>query len=191
MQATAPCPSFEHLDDSLLRANSDTTAAEAHGMLCGMICASGEANTETWLQHLLGEDEPHNLLRQETRAQLEQLQQSTQQQISDGNYALRLLLPDDDNPLEERVDALSDWCHGFLFGMSLAGIEDVDNLPSDAREILQDILQIAKASYDEEADEEEHEAAYMEVVEYLRVGTLIIYAELNPPLNEQGEKTLH
>ncbi len=184
-------PSFEHIDNSLLKADSDATASEAHGMLCGMICASGEVDQSSWLKQLLGADDPQNLLHGETRGLLEQLQQATQQQIADGNYQLRLLLPDDDNPLEERIEALSDWCHGFLFGMSLAGIQDVDNLPGDAKEILHDILQISKASYDEEADEEEHESAYMEVVEYLKVGTLIIYAELNPARNERGEKTLH
>lgn len=189
-ETTAPKVTFDQVSQALESANADADASEAHGILCGMICATGRADMNIWLQNILGEQDPRDLLVKESQAVLMDLQTATMQQFSQGDYDLELLLRDDEEPLEERIQDLGEWCQGFLFGMTLSGIKDMEKLPQDSKEIMQDILQISKAGYNEDESLEESESAYTEVVEYVRVGALVIFAELNQPIQEQPI-TLH
>ncbi len=45
-------------------------------------------------------------------------------------------------------------------------------------EVIKDMLQLTRATLDEEADAEENEVAYTELVEYLRVAAQLCYEEL-------------
>jgi uncharacterized protein YgfB (UPF0149 family) len=45
-------------------------------------------------------------------------------------------------------------------------------------DIIKDLLQITRAGLDEESDEEDNEAAYVELVEYVRVAAQLCYEEL-------------
>ena len=66
------------------------------------------------------------------------------------------------------------------------------------QELIRDILEISRAGYvaDDEAEEnitlenhdDEDEAAFMEVSEYVRMGVLLIYEELQPL---QSSQTVH
>ena len=91
------------------------------------------------------------------------------------------LLPDySDTPII-RVDAIARWCEGFLHGL-VSGSPD-DNLKEwlssePLREIIKDLLQITRATADEEADDETNESSYIELVEYLRVAAQLTYEEL-------------
>ena len=59
------------------------------------------------------------------------------------------------------------------------------------------MLQITRAAVDEDNDDETNEAAYVELVEYLRIAAQLAYEELadlrGPPGGEYGEgdETLH
>ena len=87
------------------------------------------------------------------------------------------MLPDDDEPLESRVEALGTWCQGFVYGLSLGGMKEDTGLPDDSKELIKDILEISRAGYvaDDEAEAgldasmdgegEEDEVAFMEVCE--------------------------
>ena len=43
------------LEQLLHVANADCGAAESHGLLCGIICAAGDAHERLWLEQILGE----------------------------------------------------------------------------------------------------------------------------------------
>ena len=45
-------------------------------------------------------------------------------------------------------------------------------------DIIRDMLQITRAGIDEESDDEDNEAAYAEIVEYIRVAAQLAYEEL-------------
>ena len=89
------------------------------------------------------------------------------------------------------MHALGEWCQGFLSGLTLGGISDFDKLGTDAREVVEDLVEIARAgtSYHLEGSEED-EQAYAELMEYLRVGVLLINEELQP-LKSAPEPTHH
>ncbi len=155
--------------------DSAVSAAECHGLLCGFL-STGEALDAARLREYLvpgltAEDQPHW---QET---FENLFREVAASLQDEQMQFQPLLPDDNAPIMERRDALGDWCQGFLLGQSMGGIDKTTSLPENVREIVNDIIAISQAGdYDTDEDEED-EQAYMELVEYLRTGVLLIHAE--------------
>jgi hypothetical protein len=160
--------------------------AECHGVLCGMICGdTGKTAVDflAQLETLQLLDEPGLALHEV----MEEAFESTLQQLEDSDLQFSLWLPDDDQPLEERTDALSQWCTGFLAGLALGG--SLPEISEEASEALDDIQQIARAAYavldddnfEPSGGEEEDEKAFCEIVEYVRIVTLMLREELRGP----------
>ena len=171
--------SYEAIDDALLKLDAINEASEAHGALCGMTCISGTGDINNWLTHILGKVDANNIELGDSESILQTLHDKTVAVLTQQNYELELLIHSDDDPLDVRIDDLCNWCQGFLYGLSVAGLTDISKLPSEASEILQDMMDISKAGYDSEDDEEENEAAFSEIVEYLRIGVYLIYSTFN------------
>ena len=187
-------PEITELEELLYRIDADMGAAEAHGALCGMLCARGAIELSEWVDHVVGEQEQGSDLLHDVVHKLSELHQSTLEMMNDVTGDFRLLLMDDDEPLPERVEALAAWCQGFIYGLAAGGIQEGSELPEDTDELLKDIIEISRAGHDaddagmEEADNSEDEVAYMEVEEYVRMGVLLIYEELQPL---QSTQTIH
>ena len=61
-------------------------------------------------------------------------------------------------------------------------------------DIIRDLLQITRAAVDEDCDEESDEAAYTELVEYVRVAAQLAYeelADLRRPAGEPAPDAVH
>ena len=122
-----------------------------------------------------------DVLAQERSLQLKQLAAKALLELEAGDMGFTLLLPDDGEPLRQRTAALADWCHGFMHGLALAGGADqgaMADMLDEAipAEILDDFSEITKAGADE-TEGEDSEQAYVELVEYVRVSTQLIYDE--------------
>ncbi|MDE2195984.1 MAG: UPF0149 family protein [Gammaproteobacteria bacterium] len=168
---------FALLQDALRRAGARAAAAECHGTLCGIICAGANAE-DICFKHLLG-GAPDGAA---CRELLSGLKQEAQQALHNPEVTFAPLLPEDDAPLAGRVEALGEWCQGFLHGLSLGrGRAVLESLPEDAGEVLRDLTEIARAGFDSAEGDEQDEVAYSEIVEYLRVGVQLLFEELNPP----------
>jgi len=184
------------LEDLLFQVDATMSAIESHGALCGMLCASGSVEAPQWLLHVLGEqaEGQSSSALKTAAAQLMQIYQLTISQMNSSDAGLDLFLPDEDEPLEERVEALSLWCQGYVYGLAAGGIKQDTVLPEDTSELIQDIVETSRIGQDsldddeEEGSREEDEVAFMEVVEYVRMGVLLIYEELQPI---QTSRTLH
>jgi len=179
MQETLPC-SHAELEGMLHAAGADSGAAEAHGLLCGMTCAGGGVAGSVWLEHLLGENNTLSVAAQDCSDALTILQQEIRRQLNDDALGFVLLLPSDDEPLALRTRALSHWCEGFLYGMALGGMRDDFPLPDDSAEIIGDFYQISHAGFSSEGTGDADEAAYQEIVEYVRMCVLLVHEELCP-----------
>ena len=94
------------------------------------------------------------------------------------------LLPDDERPLAERVQALTLWCEGFLYGLGLTGTSDA-NLSSQAAEAVRDLAEITRADVELSGDSEEDETAFTELQEFLWVAAMLIHEERG--LRTEGE----
>jgi hypothetical protein len=91
---------------------------------------------------------------------------------------LALLVPGDDAALEQRTTALCQWCNGFLYGLAGHGAADPERLPGDAGEIVRDLGEITRAGVDGQESDEVNESAYIELVEFVRVGVQLVFEEL-------------
>ena len=161
----------------------------------GLLSAQTSAKADIW-RHSLWPHTSHDtgdLLLKESLELLNQLHDITRLQLNDPNCEFQLLLPVDDDHIDNRVNALGDWCQSYLVGLALGGIKDFTSLPESAREVANDLVEIARAgtSYTLEGNEED-ENAYTQLVEYLRVGVLLINEELQPTkAPPQSESTHH
>jgi len=190
----ASLPDIDEIDGLLSRVDATMGASEAHGALCGMLCARGSIELNEWVGHAAGDQAAGDDNLQELAQHLSVLHRITQEQMNDSLAEFSLLLPDDEEPLSERVMSLAAWCQGFIYGLAAGGIRRDSELPSDSSELLRDMIDISRAAHDEDAfdeagsDFEEDEVAYMEILEYVRAGTLLIFEELQPL---QSTRTLH
>jgi hypothetical protein len=187
-------PEIVELEELLYRIDAAMGAADAHGALCGMICARGTIELSEWVDHVIGEQEQGNELLHDVVHKLSELHQSTLEMMNDATGDFKLLLMDDDDPLAERVETLAAWCQGFIYGLAAGGIKEGSELPEDTAELLKDMIEISRAGHDvddtgvEESDDNDDEEAYMEIEEYVRMGVLLIYEELQPL---QSTQTIH
>jgi yecA family protein len=188
-------PDYISISAALEKLETEVTPSEVHGTLAGLLCAITSAKAELW-QHNLWPHASHDsgdLLITEALEIFNQLHDTTRLQLNDPNCEFQLLLPVDDDHIDNRVNALGDWCQAYLLGLALGGVKKFDALPDDAREVANDLVEIARAgsSYSLEGNEED-ENAYAELIEYIRVGVLLINEELQPTKSTpQSESTLH
>lgn len=182
-------PDFFSLQQALQRTEADMSAAECHGSLCGIYCASGKIELENWLEQIFEELNLHDALIKEASQMLVGLFQDTQQQLNDTEAGFQLLLPDDEETLDARTEALADWCHGFTYGLAMGGLKEDRELPEDTAEIIRDMTEIARAGFDNSEVTEADEEAFMHIQEYVRMGVLLITEELQPI--SQPQETLH
>ncbi len=163
------------------------SAAELHGSLCGFLCAGGEPTPGYWLDQLKIDPEG---LDAEGRDDLETLRRSTLRLLDDPDIGFALMLPDDDSAMSQRVNALSQWCGGFLGGYGLGGTNPASGLSEDGRDALRDLGRIAQFGY-EAGEEEEDENAFAEILEYVRVAVVLLRQEGLPGSDSATSATRH
>ncbi len=160
--------------EALEWAEADVTAAELHGTLCALLCTRPDPHVAEWVREIVVTEHPPQ--GSAWAGALCDAGECARESFTRGGFDLELLLPDDDAPLAERSEALSDWCTGFLYGLGLAGGGLTASLSDDAREVVSDLTEFTRI--DAEENSEDAERAYSEVVEYVRMGVLLIYEEL-------------
>ncbi|MDD3516973.1 MAG: UPF0149 family protein [Chromatiales bacterium] len=174
-------PDYQSVDAVLEAVGARADAAEGHGALCGMLTLNLATDEAAWVREVLSADaaEATPEVMEDARQMLSHLFALTRLQLNDPAMAFELLLPGDDDSLRLRVDALGRWCQGYLYGLALGGISEDSRLPADSAEVLRDLVEIARAGFDLDEDEES-ERAYMEVLEYVRAGVLLLNEEMQP-----------
>lgn len=185
-------PYYHELQHALGAPAAGSLAAEAHGTLCGLLCAGADDVPEAWIHNTLADVEDYSFGGPEdARGLLEALHAATLAALESGQMGFELLLPDDDTPLEERAAALAAWCNAFLYGLAMRGLRPMEELPDELREILGDFSEIGRAGVAEEEAEEVGESAYAELVEYVRVGVQIVFDECRAPEQAGASSQLH
>lgn len=177
MQDQIEC-SYEELGSLLSAAGAESGASEAHGLFAGMICAGGRQSVDSWLGYLLGDEHAGGQAVRDCVESLNQLQTEIFTQLNDESLGFELLLPDDEQSLLERTRELGRWTAGFLYGLALGGIREDTQLPESVGEVVKDFYEISNADFVRTRKGDEDETAYMEIVEYVRMSVLLLYAEL-------------
>lgn len=181
---------YDTLEDSLKRCGASWDAAQSHGLLAGRLAVAGVPAGPEWLLQVLDGVDENNALRAECQKHMDTLYQATFWQLSERLSEFEPLLPSDDDDVRERTVALAHWCEGFLHGLVSARHSDAlkERLGSEPlSDIIKDMLQITRAELDAESDQEENEAAYVELVEYIRVAAQLCYEELADIRNAKSD----
>ncbi|MCV2883456.1 UPF0149 family protein [Aestuariibacter sp. AA17] len=167
-----------------------TSASEIHGMMVGMLSGGMSLDNRDWLEPLADFINEGEALSDEVKQHLLAVFNDTCQQLVETEFSLTLCLPDDAAPINERGHALIDWVHGFMLGFGLFQA-DLTKCSDDVKEALQDFSEIAKMD-EEMTPDEESERALFEVVEYVRVSSMLCFNELGKPAEEDKETpTVH
>lgn len=171
----------DELDAALKGCGATWDAAQAHGLLSGCLAIGGTESGFAWLSQVLEGADTVSTLRDECEVLLSALFEATYRQLSERQSEFEPLLPDDEDSTAVRAVALGHWCEGFLHGLvsSTHGDALKERLAADPlADIIRDMLQITRATADDESNSETDEAAYAELVEYLRVAAQLTFEEL-------------
>jgi uncharacterized protein len=168
---------FQDFEDVLATAGSLSDAAEAHGSLCGALCSVSPYRMQDWVNEILPDG---TALSDESAAMLERVFTATANSFGEQGMEFEPLLPDDEQPLNGRANALALWCSGFLYGLGSGHISDLEALNGDVGEIVRDFTEISRATGDDADADESNEQAYAELVEFIRVAAQVVFEELLP-----------
>jgi uncharacterized protein len=166
-------------------------AAELHGVVCGLSVCFGDDLPLEELVELVG---PDTLSDQRSVAAFVAV---TLQDLEADDMRFAVLLPADDAGLAARSEALGQWCGSFLAGLAAGlarrGYGDLDDCPEEVREIVEDFGAIARidaaalADLQGNSDEDEVEADFLELQEFVKVGVLLIVSVLKNEFGDPAE----
>lgn len=245
---TSSPPDYDELSLLLQQSHLLPSAAEAHGMLCGLLAGQVDQAAERWIIELFAEfpdtdievdtlsghlgdadhqhgphcdhhhghhhdhhDDPIEQSEARPVPRARDLLVATSEQADDASHSvstdavpdpeirlrealksmadqteralgadgleLQPLLPDDEQPLNQRALAATEWTRGLLFGLGLAAI-DRQALETETREAFDDLLELTRMDLEYLSEDAEHEEALSDVVEFLRVATLLIHDDI-------------
>lgn len=169
--------SFSKLEETLKKLGAHVGAAETHGLLTGIISMTTSGSTDRALRDALVENLDCEKPDKKQWGVLNAAGSQIKNDLNAIDCGFTMLLPNDEEKLSARIDALGFWCRGYLSGLGLAGVTQ-DQLHNDTvKELVQDLSQIAHVSIETDESEED-EANYMELVEFVRVAVQNIKVEL-------------
>lgn len=148
-----------------LNAAAGVSVAELHGTVIGFLSAtSDEDRTLFFVMDVLGDEVSGS-------SSADVFVREAAIELSDETMGFTPLLPDDDEPLEYRLECLVEWVSGFLAALGI--VIESKELPEEVDEVVQDMISISQLNASSEGSERDEED-YVTLVEFVRVGTLIV-----------------
>ncbi len=169
---------YDQFTQQLAAAHVEFSSAEVHGLLCGLLCSNSEDVTDHLFDELFQSGSEGDRAVRECCDTLDLLFTTTQSAVDGDVMGYTLLLPDDDRPLPQRAEALSDWCQGFLYGVGMVSSVDEGGLSPVATEALQGLTEVTKIDLGGLGEIEEEESSFLEVSEYVWVAATLIREEM-------------
>ncbi len=163
---------YEVLDRRLRDSSFDGSAAQAHGIACGLVCRDVKsADLDLAIEHLNFSDDT-------SITALESLLELCERDLNQVEFGFDLWLPDVDE-LHIMLEALAEWSQGYVIGLMFDGSEFRTRLSPEINESVQDIIEISGLESTSSSSSDD-EVAFIELREYLRMVAQLIYEELNP-----------
>ncbi|MHA3055088.1 YecA family protein [Acinetobacter sp. ANC 4633] len=140
-----------------------SSPSELHGLLTGIVCVTQPPSRDEWLQILatLNISAPN----EEALVLLGDEAEDVAHALSEDELDYLPLLPDDEHVLQERVQALADWCAGVVLGFGLAS----GHLRKDEMELIEHLQEVAAVEFEDSDNDEEGEISYQELYEFVRL----------------------
>lgn len=167
-------PDYDDVNLALMHAAVDMTAAELHGVLTALVCMQ-DGEVDDVLKEILPTDLGKHE-RQTIKDASNEIYQVSGALLEDENFIYDLLLPTDDVELSQRLQAIAQWCDGFLL-MIEHNLEQFTIKESpEITEAIQAVRDIA--NIDPEDDQSDDvEGDYFQLVEFLRMSVILIYED--------------
>lgn len=159
--------------------------AELHAQASAMLCFNADTDYATWVRAVMTDFCVADIIPEAVQEVFSAVFEMAKKQLADDQYGYNLMLPDDNSELGERLAELSAWVQAFISGLGQAGFSNV-GLSSEGREFISDLNAITLLDERVEGVESD-EMDYQQVIEYVRCGVMLIYAELNhiqPAINK-------
>jgi yecA family protein len=185
-------PSYQSLTLALNQQAVALTAAEMHGLISGLLCGgSRDAGWQSLVYDLTNEGVAFP---QALSLPLQQLHEITRETLEDDDFMFQLMMPEGETvSVFDRADALSGWVNHFLLGLGMMQPK-LAQVKDELGEAIDDLRNIAQLGYEEDEDQEELEHSLEEVVEYVRMASILCHTEFTrrkPTAPENAKPTLH
>jgi len=168
---------YDRLRATLELAGLELRASEVHGMVCGELCRAARLGWDAGFFSLAGLPDAESGGGRAVLEAVDVLIEESRRALDDG-VGFVLLLPDMDDPIVERTEALADWARGFSVALLRGEDLKLGDLPENSAEVAGDLLRISEAQAGGQS--EENERALAEIEEYMRVGVQLVFEELQP-----------
>lgn len=144
--------------------------SELHGSLSGLLCAGASADGD-WLSRLELAVDDADLVNSPA---MQTLRDMARVQFEPDSGGVDPLLPPAGRSLEERAQALVEWCRGFLGGFGLGDVSVA--MGGSTSEVLADLGTIAASNltFDDEAEDER---AFEDVLAFVREAVALLHRE--------------
>lgn len=165
---------FDELSELLQSLGALLGAAELHGLLVGQLATGKRLSRSEWLRDTNEHADLSQSPDEVAGDRLYDFYRHTLAALQSGELDFQLLLPEDDNALDERVENLGTWSQGFLTGFGLAGSSL--KIDEDLAEGLRDISAIAQiGASEDEAALDSSENDFFSICEYVRLLAVEIF----------------
>lgn len=167
------------------------TASELHGLLTGLIAGGMFKGSEDYLAHMADLFNNGLAVKGSLKTASTDLSNLIFDQLASEDMSFEILLLDDDETLSEQAEELINWVQYFLVGFGL-NQRDIKMASNEVREIIEDFTNITRMDSELE-DNNENQADFYEVVEFIRVSAVLIHQEFGKRIEtvESKNKTLH
>jgi uncharacterized protein YgfB (UPF0149 family) len=182
MTTVSSLPDYTDVTNILQSNDSSFLAAQVHGYICGLLCATGGKIDNSWQNIVLGEK-----INPKTRDVLQQIFETSFHLISEFSFEFTLLLPADKTDINLRSEALGSWCQGFLTGLKQCHVPLENREASEITDTLNDITEIAQVNYGDMQSNDEDETAYYELAEYVRLAVLMLFHEMKATIPPKAQ----
>ena len=159
--------------------------SEIHGFLTSHINLDHNFNSQLWLDaafNFLGVSS----LPVDIEEALIELHHTTCQQLTDTDMVFYPYVLDEDESVEEKVMSLAFWCQGYVVGFSNYGAKLKLKVTDEVKEIILDLTKVSQMTIDKQTKENDNEAFYMEILEYVRMAVIHIHYEYATHMQEHA-----
>jgi uncharacterized protein YgfB (UPF0149 family) len=182
---------YQQFASGLTAMNTSYRPAEWHGLLCGLACAGRQVGAAGWFKSAMLMTGNDGTLTPAVENTLQAVCDSVAAQLQGTLLEFELMLPDEDDELQHRAEALREWCGAFLYGLALGGMQQDTELSAEAGDFLRDLAEFCQVYHDQSTTTESDEFYFMELEEYVRAGVTLLHDELNAGLPAEQPESLH
>ena len=172
---------YDKLDELRKSASIDMSLPETHGGICSQICFQSDYFEEFIPLDNSDDGATVSVQIATYRKALKKIIERDLNKLKDGDLSFELIIPDESNLIQDRAEALSIWCQGFVDGVSFLMTEHDFKIDQDQKkesfEIIEDFTQISTLDSHSISGEVDEELSLMELIEFVRLSVQMIYDE--------------